>query len=69
VLAELVRLSLKLSDGSGGWPGLEPALQGLMQALGLALSLGVAGSPFFWRTPSSATTCSNALRPPVKRLV
>ena len=54
---------------AGGWPGSEPALQGLVEPFGLALGLGVAGEPFFWRTPSSGRTYSNALRPPVNREV
>ena len=45
VLAELFQLSLQLGDGPGGWSGREPALQGLVKPLGLALGLGVAGSP------------------------
>jgi hypothetical protein len=69
VLAELPQLSLKLGDGPCGWSGREPALQGLVEPLGLALGLGWPGAPFFWRTPSSGRTYSNALRPPVNRLV
>jgi hypothetical protein len=43
VLAELLELRLKLGDGAGGWPGGEPALQGLVEASGLALGLRVTG--------------------------
>ena len=45
VLAELVELALELERLSGWWSGSEPALQGLVKALGLALGLGVAGGP------------------------
>ena len=45
VLAELIELALALGEGPGGWSGGEPALQGLVEAFGLALGLGVAGSP------------------------
>ena len=45
VLAELLELALELGDGPGGWSGSEPALQGLVKPLGLALGLGVAGEP------------------------
>ncbi len=41
VLAELLQLPLKLGQGPGGWSGREPALQGLVKALSLALRLGV----------------------------
>ena len=69
VLAEPLQRSLKLGDGPGGWSGRQPARQGLVEPLGLALGLGWPGAPFFWRTPSSARTYSKALRAPVNRLV
>ncbi len=45
VLAELVELLLELGECAGRWAGSEPALQGLVKPFGLALGLGVAGSP------------------------
>src|SRR5262245_40449007 len=45
VLAELVELALQLGKGAGGRPGAEPALQSLVEALDLALGLGVAWGP------------------------
>jgi hypothetical protein len=67
MLAELVELALQLGDAGGRWSGLEPALQGLVEAFGLAPCLGCPGDPFLWRTPSSGRTYSKALRPPVNR--
>jgi hypothetical protein len=43
VLAEGVEVALQLGDVRGWWSGSEPALQGLVEAFGLALGLGVAG--------------------------
>ncbi|HJS97096.1 MAG TPA: hypothetical protein VJ741_22705 [Solirubrobacteraceae bacterium] len=69
VLAELIELLLELDDRSCGWPGREPALQGLVEALGLALGLGMAGGSVLLADPRTGRRYSKALRPPVKRLV
>jgi hypothetical protein len=42
--AEAVQLALQLGDRGGGGLGGEPLLQGLMEALDLAASLGVVGA-------------------------
>jgi hypothetical protein len=41
--SELVELALELGEATGRWSGPEPALQGLVEAFGLALCLGVPG--------------------------
>ena len=41
MLAERVELALQLGDAGGRWSGPEPALQGLVEAFGLALGLRV----------------------------
>lgn len=41
--SELVELALQLRDAGGGCSGPQPALQGLVKPLGLALGLGVSG--------------------------
>src|SRR5579875_846902 len=43
VRSELVELKLQIRDGCGGRPGPEPALLGLVEALDLALGLGMSG--------------------------
>ena len=43
--AEGVELRLQLDGAGHRWPGPEPALEGLMEALDLALGLGVSGCP------------------------
>ena len=43
VVAELVELALQLGECSGGRSGAQPALQGLVEALDLALGLRVSG--------------------------
>ncbi len=40
---EAVQLGLQFGHGGGGWLSGEPALQGLVEALDLALGLGMAG--------------------------
>ena len=67
VRTERVELVLELSQGACEWSGAEPALEGLVEALGLALRLGWPGDPFFWWIPSNGRRYSKALRPPVNR--
>src|SRR5947209_18163420 len=69
VLAELLQLCLQLGDGPGGWSGREPALQGLVKPLGLALGLGVAGGTVLLADTEQRQDVFDALRPPVNRLV
>ena len=65
--AEPVELRLELAERARSRLALEPALQGLLEALDLAWVWGWPGAPFFWRMPRYASRYSNPFRPPVKR--
>lgn len=51
VRSELLELALQLCDAGGGWPGPEPALLGLVEALGLSLGLWVPWGPVLLLDP------------------
>ena len=70
VLAERVELLLQLGDGAGAVVGLvSQRCRVWWNRSVLPWVCGCPGDPFFCRTPRIGRTYSNALRPPVNRLV
>lgn len=65
-VSELIELGLEVFEGARAGAGVEPAVEGLVEAFDLALGLGVSGAAVLRRIRWACNNFSKPLRAPLR---